>query len=182
MAKVFSRQKRHPFAAEQPTHQTAPPQSVTMEQWNDMKEMDPPPEAAPPQPSSPTRSNKLASNSSIDSHDEENPQDDFGLSCSGLLGEEVLLDTGFGKFARSALEATADSLRKLSKAVVQPIHKTDTPRDDNVIIVDNDALLRENERLKRENTWLQEENESLRGGTYANEEDDILSARTGNSV
>lgn len=173
MAKVFSRQKRHPFAAEQPKMEveTAPPyQSVTMEEWNNMKEQPPPvTKEVKAAPSSPARS-KSTSNSTLD---EEDPAGDFGLSCSGLLGEEVLLDTGFGSFARNALEATAESLRKLSEVVVKPIHKDEPVEHDNVILVDHDDILKENERLKRENTWLQEENESLRGGTY--DEEDILS-------
>jgi hypothetical protein len=83
----------------------------------------------------------------------------------------MLMDTGFGQCVRASLTATAESLRKLSEAVVKPINKNNVEK--NMMLVDHEDLLRENERLKRENTWLAEENQSLRGGTY--DEEDILS-------
>jgi len=93
------------------------------------------------------------------------------------------MDTGFGQFARASLQATAESLRKLSDAVVKPINTNESTEKEKptTVMVDHEALLKENERLKRENTWLAEENQSLRGGTY-DDEDDVLSHRTGQSV
>lgn len=163
----------------------APPaaQSVTMDQWNDMKEMEPPKEVLAKrqqQQNSPARS-KSATTISSHSDDNEMKVDDYGLSCTGLLGEEILMDTGFGDCVRASLQATAESLRKLSEAVVKPINKNDSVENDkSMVMVDHEALLQENERLKRENTWLQEENESLRGGTY--DDEDSLGERTGKSV
>lgn len=188
MVKVFSRRKRHPFAAkeeeeEQPAMAPLPYQSVTVEQWNEIEEM-PPPSTTRKDSSSPAQSK--STNSTIDEEQDDPFQkddDDIGLSCSGLLGEEVLLDTGFGACARSAMEATAESLRKLSESITKPIHK-EKPKQkskessQNIISFDAEAILKENERLKRENTWLAEENESLRGGTYRQEEEDILSHQT----
>lgn len=185
MARVFSRQKRHPFAEAQPPEMAPAASShsiITMDQWNDIKEMDPPKEVlasyTKQQQSSPARSKSATT---ISSEGDEN--DDFALSCTGLLGEELLMDTAFGQYARASLEATAESLRKLSEAVIKPINKnsTDEESEKQVVLVDHEALLQENEQLKRENTWLQEENESLRGGAY-DEEEDIRSQRTGKSV
>lgn len=170
MAKVFSRQKRHPFAAAPPPASDPPiPLSVTMEEWNGLQDTQE--ELPPPKEQSPTRS-KATTTTNSSFEDPEEPQD-FGLSCSGLLGEEVMLDTGFGEWARSTLEATGESLRVLSQKVV--FHKPKQP-DEPIIMVDNSELLKENERLRRENTWLQEENESLRGGTYHEEEEDVMSS------
>jgi cell division protein FtsB len=171
MTRVFSRQQRHPFAQQE---EMAPPQSVTMDQWNDMKEMDPPKKAGQ---NSPARSKSTTTISTMNSDDaaEDTVENggDYGLSCTGLLGEELLMDTTFGQFARASLQATAESLRKLSDAVVKPIQKN-AKSEDNVVMIDHEALAKENERLKRENTWLAEENQSLRGGTY--DDEDILSS------
>ena len=141
-----------------------------MQDWNNMEELPPPTKASTN--SSPARS--TGTNSTVDE------DEDFSLTCTGLLGEEILMDTEFGQLARASLQATAESLRKLSELVVKPIHKKEETTSSNVVLVDHDALLKENERLKRENTWLQEENQSLRGGTY--DEEDVLSHKTGNSV
>ena len=106
----------------------APPQSVTMDQWNDMKEMDPPKDCA-------YESTQHQSGAQQEHHHHFNDQfrrwccrdtaneNDYGLSCTGLLGEELLMDTSFGQFARASLQATAESLRKLSEAVVKPIKR-----------------------------------------------------------
>jgi hypothetical protein len=155
----------------QQEEEMAPPQSVTMDQWNDMKEMDPPKAGH----NSPARSKSTTTISTMNSDDAaEDTVDngDYGLSCTGLLGEELLMDTTFGQFARASLQATAESLRQLSEAVVKPIQKN-AKSEENVVMIDHEALMKENERLKRENTWLAEENQSLRGGTY--DDEDILS-------
>ena len=179
MAKVFSRESKDAFSSKK----SNPPQTVTVEQLQcqEFQELAPPKEA-----SSPSRSSTSSSTPTP-----ADLPDDFGLSCTGLLGEEVMLDTDFGKMTRNVLVAAAESLRKLSEKMTEPISKkSKATQEENpvvggeeklVVVGDLGTILKENEKLKRENTWLQEENASLRGGIH-DEEDDVRSQRTGKSV